>query len=110
MSRKKSGYKPIFAKLNNLPIAGIGKLVVVKYSDGDRVAIQAKSLDNEPYGTLTVNIPECPLDENKGEILVKTWSENERFSKTVFDTGLFEDTGKRFGTGFVEAQVWRVKP
>ncbi len=45
----------------------------------------------------------------KDGILVKTWSENEAFAKAALATGLFEDTGKRFPTGFVEAQIWKLK-
>jgi hypothetical protein len=47
------------------------------------------------------------LDLLDGEIFVKTWSENAGWFKKVLDTGLFEDTGKRVPTGFVEAQIWR---
>ena len=65
-------------------------------------------LDNgEPFAVLTCCIPGVELEEN--EILVKTWSENEAVAKAALDSGLFEDTGKRISTGFVSAQVWRVK-
>jgi len=109
MKKTISGFLKVFNKLNGLRVGGIGKVVVTKYSICDRAAIQITSEYGEPYGTLTVNIPECPLQEEKGEILVKTWSENEHFSKKMMETGMFEDTGKRWGTGFVEAQIWRVK-
>jgi hypothetical protein len=79
-----------------------------KYSHGNRLAIQAVICeDNSPFAFLTVNLPDHPLAIN--EIFVKTWSENEEFAKACMATGLFEDTGERIPTGFVEAQVWRIK-
>ena len=79
-----------------------------KYSHGNRLAIEAlMCTDNSPFAFLTVNLPDNPLGED--EIFVKAWSENEEFSKSCLATGLFEDTGKRVPTGFVQAQVWRIK-
>lgn len=78
------------------------------YSNG-RLAIQSFSKElGEPYAVLTVNIPEYELQD--GEIIVKTWNENENFSKAVFKTGLFINTGKKVSTGFVEAEVWELAP
>lgn len=59
----------------------------------------------EAIATLTVNIPEVPLEE--GEFIVKTWSENERIAADCLASGLFVDTGKRVRTGWVMAQIWR---
>ena len=61
----------------------------------------------ETYATLTVNIP-CTILE-KDEILVKTWSENEPITDFLRNSEFFEDTGKRVPTGFVEAEIWRIK-
>jgi hypothetical protein len=76
-------------------------------------AIELVLADGEPFGTLTVNIPEA-LEVHKEklgdmEIVVKTWSENEALAEAALKTGLFEDTGRRISTGFVLAQIWRVK-
>jgi hypothetical protein len=65
--------------------------------------------NNHHYTILTVVLdphPVCAPDE----IVVKTWSENERCSKALLamNPPLFEDTGKRYPTGFVQAQVWRI--
>jgi hypothetical protein len=76
------------------------------YTNNSRLAIQATCDDGEPFGVLTVNLPDQNLGER--EIFVKTWSENEEFSKQVMKTGLFIDTGRRVSTGFVEAQVWKI--
>ena len=84
------------------------KFITGTYSHGNRLAIEVVMCeDNSPFSTLTVNLPDQPLGQN--EIFVKTWSENEELAKACLATGLFEDTGKRVPTGFVQAQVWRRK-
>lgn len=75
------------------------------YSNG-RPAIRAIE-DGAPFGIITTNIPEYD-DLKVGEFLVKTWSENE-WVPQLLESGLFEDTNKRVSSGFVEAQVWRMK-
>ena len=75
-----------------------------------RRAIMLVGVDKCPgerIATLTVNIPEAEIADD--EIIVKTWSENEGIAKDALASGLFEDTGRRIPTGFVEAQVWRVR-
>lgn len=42
------------------------------------------------------------------EFTVKSWSENEPLVEPMLATGLFEDTGRRVPSGFVEAPVWRL--
>jgi len=73
--------------------------------EGGRTAIVLKGIDGSPFGKLTVNIPECPLEPD--EILVKTWAENEGWAHGFLDYPFFADTGKRCPTGFVEAEIWR---
>lgn len=80
------------------------RLLAGKYRNG-RVAIRMESGQGEPYGVLTVNLPEVPLGDH--EILVKTYAENEPFRAPALACGLFKDTGRRVGTGFVEAEVWQ---
>lgn len=77
------------------------------YRDGS-LAIEARETgDLTPFGVLTVYVEGTEL--NRNEILVKTWSENEEWTKGILDCGLFEDTGRRVKTGYVEAQVWKFK-
>jgi hypothetical protein len=84
------------------------KFLTRDYTFGGRLAIRIVTvLDEYPFADLTVNLIEKPLEKN--EIFVKTWSENEVIAKACMATGLFEDTGKRVPTGFVQAQVWRIK-
>lgn len=77
-----------------------------KYQNGGRVALRAILDNREPFGMLTVNIPEARIGD--GEIIVKTWSENEPLAEAALASGLFIDTGKRIPTGHVFAQVWRL--
>ena len=92
-------------KINNIPV----KFTVTKYLQGGALALRivTDNVVQESYAILTVNIPGTKLSDN--EILVKTWSENEATALAALNTGLFQDTGKRIRTGFVEAEIWQVK-
>ena len=78
-----------------------------KCTNGAR-AIQIVSEGDEPFATLTVNIPHASCMIEKDEVLVKTWSENEEIANELRDCGIFQDTGKRVSTGFVQAEIWKV--
>lgn len=71
-----------------------------------RLAIMLMDEEGMRIATLTVNMPEHKLEP--GEFFVKTWSENQEIAADCLKSGLFEDTGKRVITGWVEAQVWRM--
>lgn len=81
-----------------------------RYSDGNRVAIRLVCTEGEdkgmPYCTLTVNIPEVTL--LPGEIIIKSWEENEYAAEAAKSSGLFNDTGKRVRTGYVQAEIWEI--
>jgi hypothetical protein len=74
--------------------------------DNGRTAIVA-IVGGEPYGTLTVNMPE--VEQGDGEIFVKTWSENEHWAGQLLKAvpELFTDTGQRIAASYVQASVWR---
>jgi hypothetical protein len=77
------------------------------YRNG-RIAVELIDAEtSEPFATLTINIPEATASDN--EIIVKTWTENEQVAKAAYDSGLFLDTGKRISSGFVQAQVWKIR-
>lgn len=64
----------------------------------------------ESVCTWTVCIPGVELEA--GEVIVKTWSENEILRDPLLATGIFEDTGKRRQpdpASFVLAEIWKVK-
>jgi hypothetical protein len=58
---------------------------------------------------LTVFVAGATLSMEEGDILVKTWSENERTTDILRKSGLFIDTGRRVPTGFTQAEIWRWK-
>jgi hypothetical protein len=77
------------------------------FSGHNRMAIRYRTETGEVGCVLTVNLPGANLAD--GEFCIKDWSENERAAKAAMATGIFEDTGKRIPTGFVEAKVWKFK-
>jgi len=85
-------------------------LVLYGRYGNDAVAVELVAADGsgERIAVLSVNLPEHAADLGPGEFFAKTWSENERVARCVLKAGLFEDTGRRVPTGFVEAQVWRI--
>lgn len=62
----------------------------------------------EPWLDLTTNVRGASTMLEEGECLVKTWTENEPYIQPLLDSGLFEDTGRRVPTGFVEAHIWKM--
>jgi hypothetical protein len=88
-----------------------GEKLVVRadrhYSNG-RVAVEVFGADGEPFAVLSVNLPNVEAPK-KDHFYVKTWSENEILRAPALASGLFEDTGERIPTGWVEAEVWKVK-
>lgn len=74
---------------------------------GDRLALELISDFGEPVSKITVNVPEEPLGE--GEILVKTWGENERMIEFVLNNGIARDTGRRVHLGAFDAVAWVMK-
>ena len=72
-------------------------LYVDKYSNNGRIAVIAQNAQGEPYGVLSVNIPEetCLCDY---EFFAKNYSENEELFRLALDTGMFECIG--FCKGF----------
>lgn len=88
---------------------GAGRPLYVEtsaYAEGGATAITLLTENGSPFLKLTVNVPDIPLED--GEILVKTWSENEPYIPLILETGYFKDTGKRVKLQFVEASVWTI--
>ena len=84
-----------------------GLKCVAKYAHygNGRTAIQYMASENEVMSVLTVNLPNAELKED--EFAIKNWSENEQTAKAAMKSGVFEDTGEKIRTGFVEAPIWR---
>jgi len=80
------------------------------YGNGRRAIVASIRNEDgyiEPFGKLTINIPKSELEDD--EIIVKDWSENVEFAEACYNTGLFEDTGKKVITGHIQAPIWRIK-
>lgn len=67
-------------------------------------------LDREgmPYSRLAVNIPDADIPDDV--FFARTYEENAQLRAPLLATGLFEDTGMRAQSGFVELEVWRLLP
>lgn len=91
-------------KETKLTLAGEEMFIIERTYMGGAPALQVMSLDG-PFMTITVNVEGYMPPE--GHVLVKTWSENEPYREELLKSGLFEDTGQRVPTGFVQAEVWK---
>lgn len=84
-------------------------LVKSTYRSNDAIAISAYEEESgEPFMDLTTNTEDARIHLEKGEIMVKTWSENEPYIKPLLESGYFEDTKRRVSLGRVEAQIWKI--
>jgi hypothetical protein len=82
------------------------ELKKAKYSN-NRLAIRLIHIvSEEPWCTLTTNLPDRNLKD--GEFFVKAWSENKATANALMSqTQLFEDMFIDTPTGFVTAEVWK---
>ena len=78
-----------------------------KYQEGGATAIRLVVAEGpyqgEAFSTVTVNVPEVQLAE--GEVLVKTWSENEPIFKELVEQGFLVPTGMGVPCGYAVAVV-----
>jgi len=89
---------------------GDARIVIGRYPKGGAIAVQLLLGDDPDDGwTLSTNLVSYGARVATDEFTVKSWSENEPLIEPMLATGLFEDTGRRCPSGFVEAPVWRVK-
>jgi hypothetical protein len=74
-------------------------------------AVFLKTQTGEPLCALSVNMfSYCDYCLLPNEIFIKTYSTNEEIAREVLaQTCLFEDTGKRIASGFVDIEIWRFK-
>jgi len=83
------------------------ELIISKYPN-ERLAIVAFDLaDGCRFGTLTVNVPEFEL--NEGEIIVKTYSDNEEWVPQVLKnlSKHFIPTGNEVNLGYVTVPIYK---
>ena len=81
-----------------------------RYRHGGQIAITlTDAATGEPYGVLSTNLAAYGAKIEPDAFAVKNWSENAELAASMQACGLFEDTGERIATGYVQAPVWRIK-
>jgi hypothetical protein len=95
-------------QLGRFKASGYVLLVKRGWYQNNRMAIMLQTSDGVPFATLSVNLPNEPAPP-EGCFWAKTWSENQPLRAPALASGLFEDTGRRTRTGFVQAELWRLK-
>lgn len=93
-------------KIGNITIDGAELTLNLASYDNGRPAVTVL-FQGMPWSRLTINLPDQDLAE--GEIIVKTWGENQKLRAHALATGLFTDTGRRVETGFCTAEIWTMK-
>jgi len=88
---------------------GTVAVLVGRYPAGNAVFVNMVNRRGEPIATFSVNLVPYGAEIADDEFTVKTWGGNEQFVAPMLAAGWFEDTGRRVPTGYVEAQVWRIK-
>jgi hypothetical protein len=77
-----------------------------QYANKRTSVILVDADDGEQVACVTVNLPEH--DIQPGEIIVKTWSENEPMLDFLVKNNIVIDTGREVPTGMVKARVCRL--
>lgn len=86
---------------------------VGRYPKGGAIFVQLICLGSEsvgePYTTFSTNLKSYGCHLAPDEFNVKNWSENNGLDEPLLATGLFEDTGRTYPSGYVQSPVWRIK-
>jgi len=108
---REDDFEPVESPRKTYKYTCFGKTYIVHirqgFYAGGRLALEL--IDDRlagPVAKITVNLPEAELSE--GEILVKTWTENEPMTAFLVANGIAEDTGCRVWTGHAEAWVMKL--
>jgi hypothetical protein len=79
------------------------------YEATGNAAYFIQDVGGSPIATVSVNMPDHGWLLEDDEFFAKTWSENEQVAEQLLAQGVFEDTGKRVPSGFVQVHVWKEK-
>lgn len=82
------------------------ELIVRHYANG-RTAIMAYRMDGNPYASITVNLPDEPLEED--EIIVKDYSGHEIIFGELLRQGVIHPAHRYVNSGNVTISVCRLK-
>ena len=91
---------------------GEATIEIGRYPKGGAIYIQLYRIDEDGCPcpmTFSVNLKSygCELADN--EFNAMTWNGNDILVESVMATGLFEDTGRKFRSGFVVSPIWRLR-
>lgn len=80
-----------------------------QYKANNRIAISLRSLTGEPWGTLTVNIPECKLASD--EVIIDANPDRQYWVEPVLEQmkDYLEFTGHTVGSGFLTYRIFKFK-
>ena len=83
------------------------QLDLTKYTDGNPAIMVYEG--GEPFGKLTINVPEYAHALGPHEFFVKDWSENVPICRACVESGLFIETTREHRVSrFCTAKVWRL--
>lgn len=79
--------------------------------ENDRIALLLKDAETgEPVATASVNIADYHFSDDLKEThtFIKDWGENKGMLKALVEQGIVKDTGVKWPTGYVEANLVEV--
>ena len=79
------------------------------YRNNNALAVELISTDEEPYATVSVNLPES-AELPKDEFFLKNWSENEEIAQQLIEKKIIIPTGKEASSGFIRAMSYKISP
>lgn len=97
----------VWKKLNGLRLETGHVIELAKYEDNDRPALVV-FLDDEPWCTITVNLPETKLGEYEFHVKHETSNMCVDMFDALIDANVAAPTGVHVSAGLVEkyAEVW----
>jgi len=78
-----------------------------RYHNGHIAIAVADPINKVLLAALTVNT--LDFDFPADELAINAWDDNEEIADLCFQTGVFEDTGKRAENGSVTVEFWKLK-
>ena len=79
------------------------------YRNNNALAVELISTDEEPYATVSVNLPES-AELPKDEFFLKNWSENEEIAQQLIEKKIIIPTGKEASSEFIRARSYKINP
>jgi len=81
-------------------------LILASYTDGNPALIMNEVETEDPFATLSVNIPDVPLEE--GYFIIKNYSENEDIYNQLVSRGILVPTTQVIPSGYCSLPVCKL--